>query len=27
LPGGQQRVLEGVLGVLEGAEHPVAVDL
>src|SRR5262249_54500938 len=24
LPGGQQRVLEGVLGVLEGSEHPVA---
>jgi hypothetical protein len=27
LPGGQQRVLEGVLGVLEGSEHPVAVHL
>ena len=27
LPGGQQRVLQGVLGVLEGAEHPVAVHL
>ena len=27
LPGGQQRVLEGVLGILEGAEHPVAVHL
>jgi hypothetical protein len=27
LPGGQQGVLEGVLGVLEGAEHPVAVHL
>jgi hypothetical protein len=26
LPGGQQRVLEGVLGVLEGSEHPVAVQ-
>ena len=25
LPGGQQRVLEGVLGVGEGPEHPVAV--
>jgi len=24
-PGGQQRVLHGVLGVLDGAEHPVAV--
>ena len=27
LPGGQQRVLQGVLGVLEGSEHPVAVHL
>ena len=27
LPGGQQRVLHGVLGVLQGAEHPVAVHL
>jgi len=27
LPGGQHRVLEGVLGVLEGSEHPVAEDL
>jgi hypothetical protein len=27
LPGGQQRVLEGVLGVPEGSEHPVAVDV
>src|SRR5215218_6699785 len=27
LPGGQQRVLERVLGVLEGSEHPVAVHL
>ena len=27
LPGGEQRVLEGVLGVLEGTEHPVAVHL
>ena len=27
LPGGQQRVLEGVLGVLQGTEHPVAVHL
>jgi hypothetical protein len=27
LPGSQQRVLEGVLGVLEGSEHPVAVHL
>jgi hypothetical protein len=26
LPGGQQRVLERVLGVLQGPEHPVAVD-
>src|SRR5471030_479752 len=25
LPGGQQRVLQGVLGVLERSEHPVAV--
>lgn len=25
LPGRQQRLLEGVLGVLYGAEHPVAV--
>ncbi len=24
-PGGQQRVLNGVLGILEGTEHPVAV--
>ena len=27
LPGGQQRVLQGVLGVLEGPEHPVAVHV
>src|SRR5216683_2067077 len=27
LPGGQHGVLKGVLGVLEGAEHPVAVHL
>ena len=27
LPSGQQRVLQGVLGVLEGSEHPVAVHL
>ena len=27
LPGGQQRVLQGVLGVLEGSEHPIAVHL
>jgi hypothetical protein len=27
LPYGQQRVLERVLGVLEGSEHPVAVHL
>src|SRR6202044_719310 len=27
LPGGQHRLLEGVLGVLEGSEHPVAVHL
>src|SRR5262249_9387465 len=27
LPGGQQRVLHGVLGVLEGSEHPVAMHL
>jgi hypothetical protein len=27
LPGSQQRVLQGVLGVLEGSEHPVAVHL
>jgi hypothetical protein len=27
LPGIKQRVLEGVLGVLEGSEHPVAVHL
>ena len=27
LPGGQQRLLQGVLGVLERAEHPVAVHL
>ena len=27
LPGGQQRVLQGVLGVLQGAQHPVAVHL
>src|SRR6266545_2020430 len=27
LPGSQQRVLEGVLGVLEGSEHPVTVHL
>jgi hypothetical protein len=27
LPGGQQRVLQGVLGVGEGPEHPVAVHL
>ena len=27
LPGGQQRVLQGVLGILEGSEHPVAVHL
>ena len=26
-PRGQQRVLDGVLGVLEGSEHPVAVHL
>jgi hypothetical protein len=27
LPGGQHRLLDGVLGVGEGAEHPVAVHL
>ena len=27
MPGIKQRVLEGVLGVLEGSEHPVAVHL
>jgi len=27
LPGGKQRVLEGVLGILEGSEHAVAVHL
>ena len=27
LPGSQQRVLERILGVLEGSEHPVAVHL
>ena len=27
LPGGQQRLLQGVLGVLQGSEHPVAVRL
>src|SRR5262249_54625263 len=27
LPGGQHRLLDGVLGVLEGSEHPVAVHL
>ena len=27
LPGGQERLLQGVLGVLEGSEHPVAVHL
>ena len=27
LPSGQQRLLEGVLGILEGSEHPVAVHL
>ena len=27
LPGGQQRVLQGILGVGEGSEHPVAVHL
>ena len=27
LPGSQQGVLEGVLGILEGSEHPVAVHL
>jgi dihydrofolate reductase len=27
LPGGQQRVLQGVLGVVERSEHPVAVHL
>ena len=27
LPGGQQRLLEGVLGVLKGSEHPIAVHL
>src|SRR5262249_7013477 len=27
LPGGQQRILQGVLGILEGSEHPVAVRL
>src|SRR5262249_20690526 len=27
LPGGQQRFLEGVLGILEGSQHPVAVHL
>jgi hypothetical protein len=26
-PGSEQRLLDEVLGVLEGAEHPVAVDL
>jgi hypothetical protein len=27
LPGGQQRVLEGILGILERSQHPVAVHL
>src|SRR5207237_7407679 len=27
LPGGQHRLLDGVLGVGDGAEHPVAVHL
>ena len=27
LPGGQQRLLQGVLGILKGSEHPVAVHL
>src|SRR5262249_25563984 len=27
LPGGQQRVLQRVLGILERAEHPIAVHL
>ena len=27
LPGGQHRLLDGVLGVGEGSEHPVAVHL
>ena len=27
LPGGQQRVLQGILGVLEGPEHSVAMHL
>ncbi len=27
LPGGQQRVLQGILGVLDGSEHPVAVHV
>src|SRR5208282_2939908 len=27
LPGGQQRVLDSVLGIGEGSEHPVAVHL
>lgn len=27
LPCGQQRVLEGVFGVLEGSQHPIAVHL
>ncbi len=27
LPSGQQRVLQGVLGVLKGSEHPVAVHV
>src|SRR5262245_15301455 len=26
-PGGQEGVLDGVLGVLQGSEHPVAVHL
>src|SRR5262249_49428092 len=27
LPGGQHRLLDGVFGLLEGSEHPVAVHL
>jgi hypothetical protein len=27
VPSGQQRLLEGVLGILERAEHPVAVHV
>jgi hypothetical protein len=27
LPGCEQRVLQGFLGILEGSEHPVAMHL